>query len=138
MAGSLALVLALHFAWLLQTALVSSAHCDAVFKGFSDCLLQLGDNVANYPTDLDDQQNLNKICTYWNDFHSCASTALSDCQEGTGDLWEKLKEESRSLDFHGSLFELCAVGNNAHPGRGPAGPLLAAALPGLLTWLLAL
>lgn len=49
--------------WLPQSALVSSARCDAVFKGFSDCLLQLGDNMANYPADLDDQQNLHKICT---------------------------------------------------------------------------
>ncbi|XP_061661342.1 neuritin [Syngnathoides biaculeatus] len=140
MAGSLLLAL-LHLVWLLQSALVSSAHCDAVFKGFSDCLLQLGDNMANYPPDLDDQQNLNKICSYWNDFHSCASTALSDCQEGASDLWEKLKEESRSLDFRGSLFELCAVGNAAPDGRGPGGgrpTFLAAALPGLLAWLLAL
>ncbi|XP_037135532.1 neuritin [Syngnathus acus] len=141
MAGSLLLVLALHFVWLLQSVLVSSAHCDAVFKGFSDCLLQLGDNMANYPADLDDQQNLHKICTYWDDFHSCASTALSDCQEGANDLWEKLKKESRSLDFRGSLFELCSGGNGAAPRWGMAsglGGAFLAALPGLLTWLLAL
>ncbi|XP_057679817.1 neuritin isoform X2 [Corythoichthys intestinalis] len=135
MAGSLVLVVTLHLAcMLLQSALVSPAHCDAVFKGFSDCLLQLGDNMANYPPDLDDQQNLRKICTYWDDFHSCASTALSDCQEGANDLWEKLKKESRSLDFRGSLFELCGAGNAAPRGRTVA---VLAALPGLLTWLLA-
>ncbi|XP_051910280.1 neuritin [Hippocampus zosterae] len=137
MAGTLALMLVLHFGWLPQSALVSSARCDAVFKGFSDCLLQLGDNMANYPADLDDQQNLHKICTYWDDFHSCASTALSDCQEGASDLWEKLKKESRSLDFRGSLFELCGGGNGAPSGRGPARAFLVL-LPSLLTWLLAL
>uniref|UniRef100_UPI0025AE682F neuritin-like n=1 Tax=Doryrhamphus excisus TaxID=161450 RepID=UPI0025AE682F len=134
--GSLVLVLALHFVWLLHSVLVSSAHCDAVFKGFSDCLLQLGDNMANYPQDLDEQQNLHRICTYWDDFHSCASTALADCQEGATDLWEKLKKESRNLDFRGSLFELCGGGNSA-PRWGATGGLgaLLAALPSVLTWL---
>ncbi|XP_054621617.1 neuritin [Dunckerocampus dactyliophorus] len=150
--GSLVLVLALHFVWLLHSVLVSSAHCDAVFKGFSDCLLQLGDNMANYPQDLDEQQNLHRICTkterpppsswssssrsYWDDFHSCASTALADCQEGATDLWEKLKKESRNLDFRGSLFELCGGGNGA-PRWGTAGGLgaLLAVLPSVLTWL---
>ena len=46
----------------LQTALVSAGQCDSVFKGFSDCLIQLGDNMANYPQDLDDRENLHKIC----------------------------------------------------------------------------
>ncbi|XP_077591955.1 neuritin [Stigmatopora nigra] len=137
MAGSLVLVVALHLGWLLPSALVNPAHCDAVFKGFSDCLLELGDNVANYPTHLDDRQNLRKICTYWDDFHSCASTALSDCQEGANELWEKLKKESRSLDFRGSLFELCGAGNAAAAPH-PRGAGAAALLPGLLTCLLAL
>lgn len=47
----------------LQTVLVSAGQCDAVFKGFSDCLLQLGENMANYPQDLDDRENLHQICT---------------------------------------------------------------------------
>uniref|UniRef100_A0A3Q3XGQ8 Neuritin 1b n=1 Tax=Mola mola TaxID=94237 RepID=A0A3Q3XGQ8_MOLML len=80
--------------------------CESVFRGFSDCLLQLGDNMAAYPADLDDHQNLHTICSYWDNFHSCATTALADCQEGATELWEKLKKESRSLDFRGSLFEL--------------------------------
>ncbi len=48
----------------LQTVLVSAGQCDSVFKGFSDCLLQLGENMANYPQDLDDRENLHKICRY--------------------------------------------------------------------------
>lgn len=48
----------------LQTVLVSAGQCDSVFKGFSDCLLQLGENMANYPQDLDDRENLHKICKY--------------------------------------------------------------------------
>lgn len=72
--------------------------------------------------------------SYWDSFHSCAATALADCQEGAVDLWEKLKEESRSLDIRGSLFELCGGGNGAPrlaASRGAA--LLLSLLPILLT-----
>ncbi|KAG1969504.1 neuritin 1b [Pimephales promelas] len=86
------------------------ATCENIFKGFSDCLLSLGENMVNYPQELDDSENLQTICSYWNDFHSCASTAIADCQEGAG-LWEKLKLQSRSLNYQGSLFELCSRDN---------------------------
>lgn len=131
----LALLLgALHFASLV--AVVTGAgpaeeggagggHCESVFRGFSDCLLKLGDNMANYPQDLDDHQNLHRICSYWDDFHSCATTALADCQEGATEMWEKLKDESRSLDFRGSLFELCHPGNSSPPSGRRPGPLTA-------------
>uniref|UniRef100_A0A3P9CYL9 Uncharacterized protein n=1 Tax=Maylandia zebra TaxID=106582 RepID=A0A3P9CYL9_9CICH len=45
--------------------------CDSVFKGFSDCLIS-----------WETTWNLHQICTYWDNFHSCATTALADCQEG--------------------------------------------------------
>lgn len=114
----LALIVALHIVSLLQTVLVGAGHCDSVFKGFSDCLLKLGDNMANYPQDLDDHQNLHRICNYWDSFHSCATTALADCQEGATDMWEKLKMESRNLGFRGSLFELCAGGSGSPKSSG--------------------
>ncbi|NXM46373.1 NRN1 protein, partial [Gymnorhina tibicen] len=105
--------------------------------GFSDCLLRLGDNMANYPQDLDDKRNLQTICAYWDDFHACTLTALTDCQEGATDLWEKLRRESKNLDFQGSLFELCGGGSGAAPSLlPPALPLLLAALwAALVTWL---
>ncbi|KAL7887609.1 hypothetical protein AOLI_G00053300 [Acnodon oligacanthus] len=89
--------------------------------------------------ELDEKKNLETICTYWDDFHSCATTALADCQEGATELWEKLKKESRSLQFRGSLFELCAGGNGA-PRAGPplSLSLLLPALCALLTSLCAL
>lgn len=76
--------------------------------------------------------------SYWDNFHSCATTALADCQEGATDLWEKLKKESRNLDFRGSLFELCGGnGGNGAPrssdARGLA--LVLTTLPAVLTWL---
>ncbi|XP_018953925.2 neuritin 1b [Cyprinus carpio] len=95
---------------LLQAACAGGT-CENVFKGFSDCLLSLGENMVNYPQELDDSENLQTICSYWNDFHSCASTAIADCQEGATDLWEKLKLQSRSLNYQGSLFELCSGDN---------------------------
>ncbi|KAF7214279.1 neuritin [Nothobranchius furzeri] len=115
----LALLLALHLVSVLQTVLVGAGQCDSVFKGFSDCLIRLGDDMSNYPQDLDDRENLHKICSYWDNFHSCATTALADCHEGATDLWEKLKKESRNLNFRGSLFELCGGGNGAL-GSAPA------------------
>ncbi|KPP60791.1 hypothetical protein Z043_121177, partial [Scleropages formosus] len=73
---------------------------------------------------------------YWDDFHSCATTALADCQEGATELWEKLKKESRNLEFRGSLFELCGGGNGAsRPGGHPGDTLLLTALLTLVTWL---
>uniref|UniRef100_A0A3P9NZR9 Neuritin 1 n=1 Tax=Poecilia reticulata TaxID=8081 RepID=A0A3P9NZR9_POERE len=75
-----------------------------------------------------------KVPDYWDNFHSCATTALADCQEGATDLWEKLKKESRNLNFRGSLFELCGGGNGAARSAGGLG-LLLSALPAALTWL---
>lgn len=46
----------------LVQAVRAAGRCDAVFRGFSDCLLRLGDNMANYPQDLDDKRNLQTIC----------------------------------------------------------------------------
>jgi len=75
-------------------------------------------------------------CSYWDDFHSCATTALADCQEGATDLWEKLKKESRSLEFRGSLFELCAGGNGASRSAVPfCVTLILSALSALVTWM---
>lgn len=76
-------------------------------------------------------------CRYWDDFHACTLTALTDCQEGATDLWEKLRRESKNLDFQGSLFELCGGGSGAAPSLlPPALPLLLAALwAALVTWL---
>lgn len=74
--------------------------------------------------------------SYWDNFHSCATTALADCQEGATDLWEKLKKESRNLDFRGSLFELCSSGNGAPRSADARGlALVLTTLPTILTWL---
>uniref|UniRef100_A0A5F7ZXN4 Neuritin 1 n=1 Tax=Macaca mulatta TaxID=9544 RepID=A0A5F7ZXN4_MACMU len=122
-------------AYLVQ-AVRAAGKCDAVFKGFSDCLLKLGDSMANYPQGLDDKTNIKTVCTYWEDFHSCTVTALTDCQEGAKDMWDKLRKESKNLNIQGSLFELCGSGNGAAGSLLPALPVLLVSLSAALaTWL---
>ncbi|KAF6345220.1 neuritin 1 [Rhinolophus ferrumequinum] len=58
----ISLILAVQIAYLVQ-AVRAAGKCDAVFKGFSDCLLKLGDNMANYPQGLDDKTNIKTVCT---------------------------------------------------------------------------
>ncbi|XP_041040407.1 neuritin [Carcharodon carcharias] len=131
----LALTLAVQLAYLFHTVR-AAGKCDAVFKGFSDCLLKLGDNVANYQQDMDDKQNVKTICAYWNDFHACATTAIADCQDGATDVWEKLKEDSKNLDFEGSLFDLCERNNSADAMVPQCFTLVVLTLSALLTWIL--
>ncbi|XP_049738760.1 neuritin isoform X1 [Elephas maximus indicus] len=120
----------------LVQAVRAAGKCDAVFKGFSDCLLKLGDSMANYPQGLDDKTNIQTVCTYWEDFHSCTVTALTDCQEGAKDMWDKLRKESKNLNIQGSLFELCGSGNGAAGSLLPALPVLLVSLTAALaTWL---
>uniref|UniRef100_D3Z4E2 Neuritin 1 n=1 Tax=Mus musculus TaxID=10090 RepID=D3Z4E2_MOUSE len=121
-------------AYLVQ-AVRAAGKCDAVFKGFSDCLLKLGDSMANYPQGLDDKTNIKTVCTYWEDFHSCTVTALTDCQEGAKDMWDKLRKESKNLNIQGSLFELCGSSNGAAGSLLPALSVLLVSLSAALaTW----
>ncbi|XP_077209235.1 neuritin [Paroedura picta] len=121
----LSLVLAVQLAYLVQ-AVRAAGKCDAVFEGFSNCVLKMGNNIAGYQQDLDDKRNLETICRYWDDFHACTLTALTDCQDGVADVWEKLKEKSKKLDYEGNLFVLCGKSN------APSSSSLASAFPLLL------
>ena len=60
--NEISLVSLLPTAYLVQ-AVRAAGKCDAVFKGFSDCLLKLGDSMANYPQGLDDKTNIKTVCT---------------------------------------------------------------------------
>ncbi|MEE6465160.1 hypothetical protein FKM82_006469 [Ascaphus truei] len=131
------LVLAVQLAYLEQ-AVRAAGKCNAIYNDFSDCLLKVGEKMANYPQDLDDEKNLNTICLYWNDFHVCTATALADCPEWATEMWEQLKWQSKKLDFKGSLFELCGGSNGSDSPRLllPAFlPLLLVSLSALLTWI---
>ncbi|XP_053508277.1 neuritin 1b [Ictalurus furcatus] len=112
----------------LLRAVSSAGACETVFKGFSDCLLSLGGNMLNHPQDLDDLENLDTVCSvmssnllvlrfsfyrYWSEFLLCTSAAVAGCQDEAVELWEKLKAPSGSLNYKGSLFELCSKDNGA-------------------------
>lgn len=43
----------------------------------------------------------------------CTSAAVAGCQDEAVELWEKLKAPSGSLNYKGSLFELCSKDNGA-------------------------
>lgn len=76
------------------------------------------------------------LARYWENFHSCTVTALTDCQEGAKDIWDKLRKESKNLNIQGSLFELCGSGSGAAGSLLPALPVLLASLSAaLVTWL---
>ncbi|TRY89158.1 hypothetical protein DNTS_018075 [Danionella cerebrum] len=76
------------------------------------------------------------VSSYWDDFHSCAITALADCQEGATEQWENLKKESRNLGIRGSLFQLCPGGNGATLSTLPLSvTLVLTALSPIVTWI---
>lgn len=73
------------------------------------------------------------LSRYWDDFHACTLTALTDCHEGVTDVWEKLKEKSKKLEYEGNLFVLCGKSKGAAPSSlVSASPLLLVAA--LATW----
>ncbi|NWI58865.1 NRN1A protein, partial [Serilophus lunatus] len=45
---------------------------------------------------------------YWDEFHTCALTALWECQKEAAAVWEMLRRESQKNRFQGSLFDLCS------------------------------
>ncbi|KAM8967713.1 neuritin [Pelodytes ibericus] len=131
------LVLAVQLAYLVQ-AVRSAGKCDAVFEGLSGCMLTMGKQVEAYSQDIDGDKNLKTICTYWNEFHSCAVTILADCQNGAAETWDKLKRDLKKLDIQGSLFQMCGGSNGSTSPRPllPAFlPLLMVSLSALLTWI---
>ncbi|CAM9570304.1 unnamed protein product [Bubo scandiacus] len=104
--GAAVLLLAMgHLAGLLA----SGTACTDIYQGFSDCVLKLGENMATYEeADGIELQGLPRVCGYWDEFHTCALTALWECQKEAAAVWEMLRRESRKIKFQGSLFDLCS------------------------------
>uniref|UniRef100_A0A8C5X6M5 Neuritin 1 n=1 Tax=Malurus cyaneus samueli TaxID=2593467 RepID=A0A8C5X6M5_9PASS len=88
--------------------------CADAYRGLSDCVLKLGDSMATYEEEegLDSAKGLTVWCLpgcrYWDEFHTCALTALWECQKEAAAVWEMLRRESRKNRFQGSLFDLCS------------------------------
>ncbi|XP_077459019.1 neuritin-like [Stigmatopora argus] len=96
---------------LLSTAVLvdsSDVNCENIYKDFSDCVLELGQSMDNYQENVTSERGVAAVCSHWEAFHTCALTALSDCQEEVGSIWETLRQDSRKMRFQGSLFDLCS------------------------------
>ncbi|XP_024126907.1 neuritin [Oryzias melastigma] len=103
-------VLAVAVALLSLTLPADSAdvNCENIYKDFSDCVLELGDSMDNYQENVTSERGVAAVCSHWEAFHTCALTALSDCQEEVSSIWETLRQDSRKIRFQGSLFDLCS------------------------------
>ncbi|KAI1891048.1 hypothetical protein AGOR_G00159880 [Albula goreensis] len=93
--------------FLVVAGVSAEVKCGGIYKGFSDCVLELGEGMANYQEEEDSENGVQIVCGHWEAFHSCATTALSQCQEDVSRIWERLKEDSKKIRFQGSLFDLC-------------------------------
>ncbi|KAG5836356.1 neuritin-like [Anguilla rostrata] len=94
--------------FLVVAGVSAEVKCGSIYKGFSDCVLELGEGMANYQEEEDSENGVQVVCSHWEAFHSCATNALSECQEDVSRIWERLKEDSKKIRFQGSLFDLCA------------------------------
>ncbi|XP_059185214.1 neuritin-like [Centropristis striata] len=99
--------------------------CENIYKDFSDCVLELGESMDNYQENVTSERGVAAVCSHWEAFHTCALTALSDCQEEVSSIWENLRQDSMKMRFQGSLFDLCS------PSSSPriSSPLAALTLP---------
>ncbi|XP_029007498.1 neuritin-like isoform X2 [Betta splendens] len=122
------LALALAFLSLAASEDSPDVKCENVYKDFSDCVLELGESMDNYQENVTSERGVEAVCSHWEAFHTCALTALSDCQEEVSTIWETLRQDSRKMRFQGSLFDLCS------PSSSPSmsSPLVALTLPLLL------
>uniref|UniRef100_A0A673BZ36 Neuritin 1b n=1 Tax=Sphaeramia orbicularis TaxID=375764 RepID=A0A673BZ36_9TELE len=86
----------------------TDVRCENVYKDFSVCVLELGESMDNYQENVTSERGVAAVCSHWEAFHTCALTALSDCQEEVSSIWETLRQDSRKIRFQGSLFDLCS------------------------------
>ncbi|XP_076611894.1 neuritin-like [Chaetodon auriga] len=119
------LALALVFLSLTVSGDSADVRCENIYKDFSDCVLELGESMDNYQENVTSERGVAAVCSHWEAFHTCALTALSDCQEEVSSIWETLRQDSRKMRFQGSLFDLCS------PSSSPpiSSPLAALTLP---------
>ncbi|KAG5273119.1 hypothetical protein AALO_G00147850 [Alosa alosa] len=101
--------------------------CGSIFQGFATCLLALGDSLSQSSTKDESTQEIDSICRSWDEFHTCANTAMAGCPEDAAAVWESLRQESKKMQFSGNLYDMCAnraqqlattaAQNQANPGE---------------------
>uniref|UniRef100_R4G9I0 Neuritin 1 n=1 Tax=Anolis carolinensis TaxID=28377 RepID=R4G9I0_ANOCA len=130
-----------HWDWYLLRSLTAEAQCQNIYQDFSDCILKLGENMANHvylllfnSKELK-ESSFSSCYRYWDEFHTCAMTALWECQREAVTIWEMLKKESTKIKFQGSLFDLCAPSDsqNLSSVQIPTPSILSITL--MVTWL---
>ncbi|KAM9859400.1 neuritin-like [Aulostomus maculatus] len=104
--------------------------CENIYKDFSDCVLELGESMDNYQENVTSERGVAAVCSHWEAFHTCALTALSDCQEEVSSIWETLRQDSRKMRFQGSLFDLCSPSSS--PSMRSPGAALSLSMIGIL------
>ncbi|XP_066183389.1 neuritin-like protein isoform X1 [Sylvia atricapilla] len=123
-----------------QEPVSMAGQCDTIYKGFADCLISLGDSMAQSIRQQqqeeggEEEQELDTICKSWDDFHTCASEVLSRCPVEAATIWESLRQESRKIQFQGNLQELCSSRGRLASAQGsPAAETNQATLRGSAT-----
>ncbi|KAK7916064.1 hypothetical protein WMY93_011825 [Mugilogobius chulae] len=86
---------------------VVDVRCESAYKGFSDCVLALGQSLDNNQENVTSERGVAAVCDHWEDFHSCALKALANCTGEVRLIWETLRQDSKKMPFQGSLFDLC-------------------------------
>ncbi|XP_035488244.1 neuritin-like [Scophthalmus maximus] len=86
----------------------ADVNCEKIYQDFSDCVLELGESMDNYQENVTSESGVAAVCSHWEAFHTCALTALSDCEKEVSSIWETLRQDSRKMLFQGSLFDLCS------------------------------
>ncbi|XP_061487438.1 neuritin-like [Rhineura floridana] len=124
----------------LLRSLTAEIQCENIYQNFSDCILKLGENMASYEVEEEEEeksqvQGLRTVCGYWEEFHICAMAALWECRKEAVSVWEMLKKESRKIKFQGNLFDLCTSNDsqNFSSTQIPIISLLSITL--MVTWL---
>ncbi|XP_048040188.1 neuritin 1-like b [Chanodichthys erythropterus] len=116
------LLLFISFCLSLCSSVLSAAitpPCSAVYRGFADCLVSLGDSVSSM---TDNPQDINSICKSWDAFQVCVSGVLSGCRGDAAEIWESLRAESRKTAFAGNLYDMCASRTEAVTATTPLVP----------------
>ncbi|XP_056273690.1 neuritin 1-like a [Pseudoliparis swirei] len=86
----------------------SARRCHSIYKGFAQCLMALGDSLADSARKNEDTHEIHSICRSWDEFHDCANVAMSGCPNEAAVVWESLRQESKKMQFSGNLYVMCS------------------------------
>ncbi|XP_040018337.2 neuritin-like protein [Gasterosteus aculeatus] len=93
---------------LSPVAAASARRCHSIYKGFAQCLMALGDSLADNARKDEDAHEIHSICRSWDAFHDCANAAMAGCPDEAAAVWESLRQESKKMQFSGNLYDMCS------------------------------